>query len=89
MHVNLRFCVEFYIRLWLNDFTWLNKNNTYNAAKPIAQIDPHNGEIIKVFPSILDAERELKLSRIIRKIKKDNNTLVGGFRWEIFDCHND
>ena len=43
----------------------------------------------KVFPSILDAERELKLSRIIRKIKKDNNTLVGGFRWEIFDCHND
>lgn len=81
--------MEFYIRLWLNDFTWLNKNNTYNAAKPIAQIDPHNGEIIKVFPSILDAERELKLSRIIRKIKKDNNTLVGGFRWEIFDCHND
>ena len=43
----------------------------------------------KVFPSILDAERELILSRIIRKIKKDNNTLVGGFRWEIFDCHND
>lgn len=75
--------------LWLNDFTWFNKNNTYNAAKPIAQIDPNNGEIIKVFPSILDAERELKLSRIIRKIKKDNNTLVGGFRWEIFDCHND
>ena len=70
--------------LWLNDFTWLNftKKNNSNAAKPIAQINPRDGKIIKVFPSVTEAKRELKLSDITHKLKKNHNSLIGGFRWE-------
>lgn len=74
---------------WLDKCTWFipssilySKSNKTHTAKPIAQIDPYNGEIIKVFPSITEAERELKLSHIDRKLKKDNSRLIDGFRWE-------
>ncbi len=63
---------------------WYNEKiaNARKFTKPIAQIDPRKGEIIKVFSSIAEAERELKLNYIGRKLKKDNNSLIGGFRWE-------
>lgn len=51
--------------------------------KPVAQIDPKTLQVIKVWPSMTEAQRELGLSHIdvaVRKLRK-----AGGFYWSLAD----
>lgn len=54
-----------------------------NSAKKIEKVDPQNGQVIEVFPSISAAAKSLgkETSLIRRVLNKDNNTAYG-FKWK-------
>jgi hypothetical protein len=54
----------------------LNKKH----MRKIAQIDPKNGDIIKVYKSIVDAEKQTGIKTIEKCLRFEQNT-SGGYIW--------
>ena len=52
-----------------------------NMSKPVLQIDIKTGEILNEFPSLQEAQRELKVTHIWDCIKGRRNT-AGGYKWK-------
>ena len=50
--------------------------------KPVAQIDPVTGEIIRIFPSITIAQKECDPSRHIGAVCNGKRKTAGGFKWK-------
>lgn len=50
--------------------------------KPVAQINPITNEIIRVFPSITDAQKECDPSRHIGAVCNGKRKTAGGFKWK-------
>ena len=55
------------------------KRASGRAATPVAQLDPETFKVIKIWPSMSEAERGVNTSNITRAIQK--RKLAGGYYW--------
>lgn len=61
------------------------KGKLNKLSKKICQINIHDNKIVKIWDSIIDVERDLKIHNAnIHKVlnKNNNNKTAGGFKWE-------
>lgn len=64
--------------------TGLSKTHLNRAGKPVKQLTK-NGELLRIFPSQMEVERELGIAHVnIASACKRGGT-AGGFRWEYVD----
>ena len=55
------------------------------VSKSVAQIDPETNEVLKVFPSIAEAERATGNSRHISAVCKGKRKTAKGFKWKYIE----
>lgn len=58
------------------------KNNNMHLYKKVAKIDLNSGEIIEIYPSINEAERQNGNSRHIADVCKGTRKTCKGFKWK-------
>lgn len=51
-------------------------------SQAVAQIDPKTNEIIKIFPSVAEAERATGNSKHIGSVCKGKRNTAKGFKWK-------
>lgn len=55
------------------------------SSKPVAQIDKKTGEIIKIFSSCIEAEREINIHGHIAACCQGKRASCGGYKWKYVD----
>lgn len=50
--------------------------------KPVAQIDLNTGELLKIYPSIAEAEKEVPTGKHISSVCKGKRKSAGGYGWK-------
>lgn len=58
---------------------------TPKNKKPVAQIDKKTNEIIKIFPSAYEAEKEVPSGKHINQVCKGSKPSAGGYKWAYYD----
>lgn len=61
--------------------TGLSKTHLNRAGKPVRQLSK-NGELIRVFPSTMEVERQLGINHVNISSACNRGGTAGGFRWE-------
>ena len=70
--------------LYKNNIQMLNQSEVslLNLSQAVAQIDPNTDEIIKIFPTIQEAEQATGNSRHIGSVCKGKRKTTKGYKWK-------
>lgn len=57
------------------------ERNKLNLSKAVAKLDKNSGEILEIYPSVLEAERQNQCHSHIKDVCHGKRKTAGGFRW--------
>lgn len=61
------------------------ERNKLTLSKAVAKIDKNTNEILEVYPSVLEAERQNKCNSHIKDVCHGKRKTAGGFKWSFIE----